>query len=241
MTITAQDVLKSLTGRTNINNDNNNNNNNDIITSIIVPIGSNEEVNTTSSSLLASPSSQALVPEALVPSCAPPSRIGRLPPTWKSVKIDLFQNGTNKDGRELLTLKLGIIPKGETKPVSLTAQLNSPIRHIYRKVDKEDLLTNPHWIKVKEYDKTNRQSIKGLRGSKFYINMKSGSIEEMVVFLYKYENYWCMELIKCGEIFEFLIDEEGSSQFRKSNGIATAFYGEKNTGIKWISQKELGI
>ena len=246
MAKTAKQVLESLTGRTNINNDNNDNNDNNLITSIIVlPSSSNDCSNPMSStSQLASSSSTTLVPEELVlPQSGngrPARRIGDLPLNWQSVKLDLFQNGLTKSGKQSLTLKMGIIVRGQTEPVALTAQMNSPIRHIYRGVPKEDLL-DPHWQMAKEYDRVNRRTIKDLRGSKFYLNMKSGSVENLVAWLYNESNYWCLTLIKSGEMYEFLIEDEGSPAFRKNNGVATSYYGEVNRARRWVSQKELGI
>jgi hypothetical protein len=241
---TAEEMLSRLKGRTNINNTNNDNNDNNLITSIIVPSSNDRRDLMSSTSLLASSASPLPVPEGLVTplggSELPAHKIGDLPPTWQSVKIDLFCNGINARGRQILTLKLGIIPKGQTKPVEITAQLNSPIRHIYRGVAKEDLL-NPHWLRVKKFEQENRKQIKDLRGSKFYIEQKSGSIEELVGWVYNEHDYWCLSLIKSGELFEYLIEDEGSTQFRKNNGIATSYYAETGQGRRWISQKELGI
>ena len=240
----ASDVLKSLIGRTNINNDNNDNNDNNIITSIIVP-SSNDSGNLMSStSLLASSASPLHVPEELV---LPQSgnersarKIGSLPISWSSVKIDLFCNGKTVKDKQKLTLKVGIILPNKTEPIALTAQLNSPIRHIYRGVPKEDLFEK-HWQAVKAYEQANRKTSKNLRGSKFYMPGKTGSIEEIVAWVYQLQDYWCLDIIRQGELYEFLLDDTGSPAFQKFNGIATAYYGTATTERRWISLKELGI
>ena len=240
----ATDVLTALTGRTNINNDNNDNNDNNLITSMIVPSSNLRGSPMSSTSLMPSSASPTPVPEELV---VPQSgfgrtarKIGSLPPTWSSVKIDLFCNGSTVRGKKKLTIKVGIILPNKPEPISLTAQLNSPIRHIYRGVPKEDLFQR-HWQVVKSYEQANRKTNKDLRGSKFYMPGKSGSIEEITAWVYQIQDYWCLDIIRQGELYEFLLDDSGSPAFQKCNGIATGYYGTASTERRWVSLKELGI
>lgn len=227
--------------RTNINNINNNQLQlKTLITSSILPISQDEcEELTTSSSLVASPPSaenQVALSHSDRGNNTPAPLI--LPKEWFGLKIDLYQNSIKK-GKPQLTLKLGIIPRTTKKSVSITAQLNSPLRHMYNGLSEEER-ANEHWQKVEKYVKFMRKEHRDLRGSKFYTNKKEGTVPELVAFVY-YTDCWTVDIINNGEFYQYHLLDEGSQSFRANNGIATTYVGSNNVIRNWIDRKALGI
>jgi hypothetical protein len=227
--------------RTNINNINYNQLQlTTLITSSILPISQDEcEGHTTSSSLVASPppaENQVALSHSERDNDTPAPLI--LPKEWFGLKLDLYQNSI-KRGRVQLTLKLGIIPRTTKKSVSITAQLNSPLRHMYKGLSDEER-TNDHWQKVEKYVKFMRKEFKDLRGSKFYTNKKEGTVPDLVGFVY-YNDCWTVDIINNGEFYQYCLLEDGSESFRTNNGIATTYVGSNNVIRNWIDRKALGI
>lgn len=211
-----------------------------LTTSSILPTGDQNDgrspdKSTPSASLLASPSAKAKSGELL------DSRSGsgrpRLPLNWNGVKFDLFQNGVSKKGKIQYRLVMSVLNE-QRKFVSLRASLNSPLRHMYRQVD----MSSAHWQCVLQIQKQLKPIYENLRGSKFYIQGKKGSVDGMCCFMHMENACATVTLIKDAEVYKFDLNADISDAFAKKNGVATVYIGSQNQNkINWISQKELGI
>jgi hypothetical protein len=205
-------------------------------TSIIFPnerdVGGSPSNSTPSASLLASTSSQA--------SPNPESGSGRPAPTkipseWLGVKFDLFLNEPKK-GKLQYKLVMSVI-NSQRKSVNLKASLNSPLRYIYHGCD----MTTPFWQLVKQTQNELKSQHANLKGSKFYQNVKQGTLDNHAIFLHNENNCWTATLVKDSNIYTFDLNGECSDNFIKQNGLATAFFGSTGKTIKWINPKDLGI
>lgn len=257
MTNTANHLASLIRGRTNINNDNHDKHDTHIIDGIHekndihfndCSRSNQEEIPT--SSFIGRPASQSQEtntreipsgPANLGSSAALAPETDLLPAKWKSVKLDLFSPGNMADGRAKKTLKMGIISRTTNSPVNLTAQLNSPIRHVYRNVPPDEI-DNQHWTNVRTHEAYLRSRYRDLRASKFYQSGKKGTIGAIVAFVYVNEQQThMMDLIYDGKLYEYRIADPGSDAFRQNSGFATAFYSIVNTRANWIKPEDLGI
>lgn len=234
----ASDVLNKILSNKSKNINNINYNQQQLTTSttsIIFPnerdVGGSPSNSTPSASLLASPSAEKPIPQS---GSGRPAQI-KVPPEWLGVKFDLFLNEAKK-GKLQYKLVMSVI-NSQRKSVNLKASLNSPLRYIYHGCD----ITLPFWQLVKQTQTDLKNQFPNLKGSKFYQNVKQGTLDNHAVFLHSENNCWTVTLVKDISIYTFDLNGDCSDSFIKANGIATAFYGSTGKTIKWINPKDLGI
>ena len=226
----------------NINNTNNTNNTNDTnnkltTTTLVWSKDQSKEKNNLTSSPLgkATPSEKELLD-----SSRQDLGIKRMPSEWRGVKLDLFNNGINKDGSAMMKLNIGVIRKIDGAQVPLQASLNSSWDDsVRRSVDKNDWNNLPHWIRAKQHRKE-LEYLYTIRASKIGLKQKSGGTE-MVAFVYQDRaDRWCVDILREGQIYSFVLDDKLSeNQLAQGKLIATVYAGTKKTRL--IAAKELGI
>jgi hypothetical protein len=168
------------------------------------------------------------------------SSIKKLPAAWRGVKLDLFQNGQNKDSTLSLKLNISVLEKNAGKQIQLMAALNSKFdSSVQRGVEPDDWKNNPHWICVRQLRKELTSLYNDVRISKVGLKNKGGGTE-MVVFVYKDRtDAWCVDYVREAQVYQFdLIDPLTDAQ-KASKIIASGFHGNKTR--KLITAKELGI
>lgn len=204
------------------NNYNDYNDTNNILTTTTLCQTSNEEEVVTSSSL-----------------GQKEKDIVKLPPEWRGVKLDLFCNGTNKDGSASLKLNIGIIRAEDGESVPLQASLNSNWDSgVRRGVDAQDWREHSQWIQVKKH----RKELSYLyepRASKIGLKRKAGGTE-MVAFVYQdRKNIWCVDIVRNARIYAFELTDPLNKKQTAGNMIATAYRGVRKHAL--IKPEELGI
>ncbi len=213
----------------NINITNNNNNNNDTnnkITTTTLCHKSNARSKTTSSRSLGRESKSK---EKVTL---------KLPQMWRGVKLDLFCNGKNKDGSDMMKLNVGVIRHDNGEIVPLQASLNSSWDSgVRRSVDTREWRESNHWIKMKMH-KRELEYVYNIRASKIGLKQKKGGTE-MVAFVYKHQDTWCVDIGRDGVIYNFELTDEVNEKQSTGNMIATAYAGARATRL--IKPQELGI
>jgi hypothetical protein len=234
----AKSVLVSKQ-ETNINNTNNTNNTNnfndtnfnDCFQETIKQISS---VTPAASSGLASLSASQDSGEVICSGVGNPSA----PRGWRGLKLDLFQNGLTKTMKPSYKLKLGIIkPDGTLQ--SLVANLNSPPRYIWRKVDVLDR-ANIHWNTVADIMQIFEDNNIDFRASKCALPHKSSGTE-VVAFLSQTEQEFVVTIVIDAVRYDYSLPKQGTvNQIQKNaNCIASKFIGKESTPL--LSTKDLGI
>ena len=229
------DAKKSANINNNNYNNNTNNNNNKITTSMIASLQEDsnlEEVVTASSlgSLREEESSSSLVKEKVT---------RKLPPTWRGIKLDLFRNGLNKDGTEMLKMNVTVIDKLNGSKIQLMAALNSSFdSSIRRGVEKPNWREESHWIRVRQHYKELKMRFDNIRTSKLGLKNK-GRGTEITVFLYVNAGVWCVDLIREGEVYYLDLTDSVNELQKKGNIIASGYHGSKMQ--KLLTAKDLGI
>lgn len=236
---TASDVLNEIFSTKSKNINNINYNQQQLTTSTTSIIFPNERDESGCSSNI-TPSASPLASTSSKASPYPQSGSGRpaqikIPPEWIGVKFDLFLNEAKK-GKLQYKLVMSVI-NSQRKSVNLKASLNSPLRYIYHGCD----MTLPFWQLVKQTQTELKSQFANLKGSKFYQNVKQGTLDNHAVFLHNENNCWTATLVKDTSIYKFDLNGDCSDAFIKNNGLATAFYGSTGKTIKWINPKDLGI
>jgi hypothetical protein len=219
----------------NTNNYNNTNNTNNELTTTTLCNSNDEEVMALTPSSLGLKSKE----KEFLDSKSKEKVALELPAEWRGVKLDLFCNGTNKDGSASLKLNIGVIRKLDGAQVALQASLNSSWDSgVRRGVDAQDWSNESHWIKVKQHRKELEYIYKP-RFSKIGLKQKAGGTE-MVAFVYKdRKQVWCADIVREGSVYSFELTDQMSAAQSESNLIATAYVGVKKRPL--IKAKELGI
>jgi len=209
------------------NNYNNNNDTNDKLTTSTFAKSNDEEVMALTSSSLGR---ESLSEKEVVL---------KLPPEWRGVKLDLFCNGTNKDGSDSLKLNIGVIRSQDGEQVSLQASLNSSWDSgVRRGVDADSWRESSQWIVVRKHRKE-LEYIYEPRASKIGLKQKQGGTE-MVAFVYKdRKGVWCVDIIRNAKVYAFELTDPLSQAQQQKNMIATAYRGVKKRSL--IKPEELGI
>lgn len=225
------------TGRTKINNINNinyTNNINDINYNVCVSDTIKEKTPGTpsASSGLASLSSG----ESFSSGVGNPGN-ETLPRNWRGLKIDIFDNSPAKD-QSLIKIGLGVI-KADGTTQNLRALMNSPARHVWRKVEPKDQ-HNAHWSLVREIQEDFKQSKISFRCSKFLLPNK-GNATDFVGFLSETETQWLFLLIINGRKYDYWIDKKGTTSLaqRRGNIIASKFIGKEHQPL--LTAEDLGL
>lgn len=214
----------------NINKTNNYNNTNDtnnkLTTSTFAKSNDEEMIDLTSSSLGRTSSSEE-------------KGIVKLPPEWRGVKLDLFNNGSNKDGTASLKLNIGVIRAQDGEQVPLQASLNSNWDSgVRRGVEATQWRENSHWIRVRQHRKE-LEYVYTPRYSKIGLKQKQGGTE-MVAFVYQdRKGVWCVDIIRNARVYNFELTGQMSQAQTNNNMIATAYAGIKKRSL--IKPEELGI
>lgn len=218
MAKSAKDVLDQITMINNINYNNNNNN------TIFVSDESEVEISETKSlSGLASLSASQPLEVAFMPQ-------GELPTRWQGVKLDLFENPR-------LKLKLTIVISGNNK-FQCIAALNSPTSYVFRGRN-EGKGSDDYWAAVEAVIAKHKNK-PGFCISKISKPRKGQTIDGMAAGLYIEDNVYHCAVIYDYQVFEYKLTGKVSDNFRKMNGIATAYIGKTNTR-PWADKEELGI
>ena len=218
MAKTAKDMLSELSQITMINNIKYNKDNNN---TSIVSNESNEVKQSTSFS--SGPATRKPLGEAFASS-------GTLPGNWRGVKLDLFANPGH-------TLKITIIRHDGTR-FACTSNLNSPRSYVFRGRDQGQG-TDTHWWLVEDL-MAHRDNVE-YKISKVNKPRKGGTLNDFAAMLYLQDTVWHLELIYEYQVWQFKLDRPISEEFKKSNGIATAYFGITTTSKPWQDPKELGI
>jgi hypothetical protein len=230
--LNLREILAEETNINNINNINYNNNINDFNFNICSS-ETNELTKTpaVASDIASRPQLESVVPQEGIAAL-------KLPPRWRGVKLDLFDNGTNKNTTPSLKLKVNVIKQDGTTQ-SLVANLNSPHRYTFRVVDPIDQV-NFHWTCVKNYMLELKNNEIDFRISKCALPNKQGGTEAVVI-LMESDAQWVVHLINEGKIYEFLLDKLAglNKNQRASNMIASKFFGQEMKRL--YSLKELGL
>lgn len=219
----------------NTNNYNNNNDNNDKITTSTIASGKGEvDTPVTSSSL-----GQRSKEKELLDSRAKKKVAVKLPAEWRGVKLDLYNNGNNKDGSPSLKLNISVIRALDGEQVKLQASLNSNWDSgVRRGIDSQEYATSSHWIRVKQHRKE-LEYIYEPRASKIGLKQHQGGTE-MVAFVYQdRKGVWCVDIVREGTVYEFELTDPMSQKQSQTNQIATAYRGVKKRSL--IKPRELGI
>lgn len=235
-------VLQELKKPANINNTNNNNDTNDTkdeLTTTIHCLRSNgKEVE-----VMASPSLGRLRLGEESLDSKPKRKVARkLPPEWRGIKLDLYCNGTNKDGSSSLRLNLGIIRSLDGQQIPLMALLNSSWDDgVRRGVDIEQWNTNSHWIRARQHRKELNYIYQDVRTSKIGKRAKQGGTN-WVAYVYKnLEDIWCVDILRDAQIYTFdLTDQMSQAQLEQGKMIATGYHGIKKQALI-DPKKEWGI
>ena len=69
---------------------------------------------------------------------------------------------------------------------------------------------------------------------------KGGTIDGLTTSVYMNDSTHCVTLVYDHQIYNFELLGVCSEAFRKTNGVATAYFG-KTTAPKWHNKKDLGI
>jgi hypothetical protein len=220
---------------TNINNTNNNNNTNNFNNTNFNDCFQ-ETIKQISSVTPAA--SSGLAP--LTPGVVTCSGVGNpsAPRGWRGLKLDLFQNGLTKTMKPSYKLKLGIIkPDGTLQ--SLVANLNSPPRYIWRKVDVLDR-ANTHWNAVADIMQIFEDNNIDYRASKCALPHKSSGTE-IVAFLSQTDQEFIATIVIDAVRYDYSLAKQGTvNQIQKNaNCIASKFIGKETTPL--LSTKDLGI
>ena len=239
--ISHLNLVDDLEKPANINNTNNTNNTNDTnnkltTTTLVWSKDQSKEKDKLTSSPLGKPIEEQ---EPLDSSCQDLG-VKKMPGEWRGVKLDLFNNGINKDGSAMMKLNIGVIRKIDGAQVPLQASLNSSWDDsVRRSVDKNDWNNLPHWIRAKQHRKE-LEYLYNIRASKIGLKQKSGGTE-MVAFVFQDRaNIWCVDILREGQIYSFeLKDTLSENQIAQGKIIATVYAGTKKTRL--ITAKELGI
>lgn len=228
----------------NINNTNNTNNTNDtnnfLTTTTLVwsKDQSKEKENMTSSPLgKASPLETSSQEKEPLDSSQKISH-KKMPSEWRGVKLDLYNNGINKDGSAKMKLNIGVIKKIDGSQVPLQASLNSSWDDgVRRSVDKNDWNNDPHWIKVKQHRKE-LEYLYDIRASKIGLKQKSGGTELVAFVFQDCSKTWCVDIISECQVYSYeLTDELSESQIAQGHMIATVYAGLKKQRL--LTAKEL--
>jgi hypothetical protein len=161
-----------------------------------------------------------------------------LPPGWRGVKLDLFDNGVRGSGKRSLKLKLGII-KNDGTIQSLVALMNSPVGYVWRQVADTDR-NNAHWTAVRNLQDTLESVNQPYRISKCSTPHKGGSTE-IVAVLIENNGYWSVAVIREGQQYQYVIpaDSDLTAAQRSGNIIASKFIGKNQRPL--LTAQELGI
>jgi hypothetical protein len=161
-----------------------------------------------------------------------------LPPGWRGVKLDLFDNGVKGSGKRSLKLKLGII-KSDGTTQSLIALMNSPVSYVWRQVEDTDR-HNAHWITVRNLQDTLEANDIKYRISKCSTPHKGGSTE-IVAILIEGDSHWSIAIIREGQQYDYVIanDSPVTAAQRAGNIIASRFVGQNHRPL--LTAQELGI
>lgn len=160
-----------------------------------------------------------------------------LPRNWRGLKIDLFDNSTNKD-QTVLKLGIGII-KSDGTTQNLRAHMNSPARYVWRGVEPVDMANN-HWQLVKTIQQEFKTNEIEFKCSKFSLPNK-GKGTELVGFLAETDSQWLVILVLNARRFEYWLNKSGTTNQSQRNGniIATKFVGKDRQPL--LSLEELGL
>jgi len=228
----------------NINNTNNTNNTNNKLTTttLVWSQDQSKEQNNLTSSPLGKPSQEQELLDSSQEKVVQrmPATPKRMPAPWRGVKLDLFNNGINKDGSAMMKLNIGVIKKIDGSQVALQASLNSSWDDSVRRgVDKNDFNTDSHWIKAKQHRKE-LEYLYSIRASKIGLKQKGGGTE-MVAFVFQdHSDTWCVDILHESQIYSFkLTDPLSENQIKQGKMIATVYDGVKK--VKLLTAKELGI
>lgn len=163
----------------------------------------------------------------------------KLPPAWKYLKLDLYQNGTLKSGMPSYKLKAWIKPKSSAD-LELVSLLNTPWESGRMKynVDDDEWKNDSHWQTVKQHYHLIKNTYDDLRTSKLAKTFK-GSPTPIAVFLYKDRQDYGIDLIIKGELYNYWLSTELTEQQQKTNQIATLKIGHKQQ--KMLSWEDLGL
>lgn len=154
---------------------------------------------------------------------------GTLPPKWRGLKIDLFENPR-------LKLKFSIIRQDNTK-FECVAGMNSPRSYVFRgRVEGKG--TEEYWNAVEQlFEK--RKDEQNFRISKISKPRKGQTLNGLAVALYQ-QKHWMIDLVYYDTIYTFALKGKTSDSFSKANGIATGYYGITTTR-PWADLEELGL
>lgn len=235
-------ILQELKKPANINNTNNYNNTNDtkdeLTTTIHCQESNEEEVE-----VVAAPSLGRLrLEKESLDSKAKKKVALKLPAEWRGVKLDLYCNGTNKNGTASLRLNLGVIRSLDGEQIPLMALLNSSWDDgVRRGVDTEEWNTHSHWIRAKQHRKELNYIYKDVRISKIGKRAKQGGTK-WVAYVYKdHAKTWCVDILREAQIYSFSLTEQMSqAQLEQGNMIATGYFGIKKQALI-DPKKEWGI
>lgn len=234
----AKRTKAEMDGRTNINNinyNNNNNNNNDNNYFKFVREDNKQENHGLTSSIDFKTNTNTKEELKSIKGALAP--LGYIPPEWRGVKLDLFNNPAKGKSKGGLKLAISIIRQDGTT-INLTAALNSPQRHVFRGRTAGNG-SESFWNTLTGLMKL-RNKESNYRVSKFSKQNKSGTVKDFGVILYK-THVWMVDIIRKDEVFSFALSDNLTDKMRKTNIIASKYYGAGGKSNNWSSLEDLGI
>jgi len=164
-----------------------------------------------------------------------------LPPEWRGIKLDLYCNGSNKDGSMMLKLNVGVIRHLDGEQIPLQASLNSSWDNSVRRgVDPVEWASDPHWIRAKQHRKELEYRYKDvLRTSKIGKKAKQGGTN-WVAYVYQTGVDWHVDVLRETKLYHFTLGDKMSQKQQNSNMIATGYFGVKRVALI-DPKKEWGI
>lgn len=234
--------LDDLKKPANINNTNNYNNSNDTKDKLTTTIHC-QESNAEEVESLASPSLGRLRLEKESLDSKSRKKVAvKLPPEWRGIKLDLYCNGTNKNGTASLRLNLGVIRSLDGDRIPLMAALNSSWDDgVRRGVDKEAWSSDSHWIRAKQHRKELNYLYDDIRTSKIGKKTKQGGTNWVAYVYADLDTSWCVDILRDAQVYTFkLTDQMSLAQQEQGNMIATGYFGIKKKALI-DPKKEWGI
>ena len=159
-----------------------------------------------------------------------------IPATWHSLKIDLFDNATDKElmlNKSRLKLSFAIKKHNEQDYRYFRAMMNSPIRNLKRGIGAD--WDHEHYSQVRQrYEEIVSDlgnDCEYIAASKCFQKgyaQKKHSVDGMSAILFRFDNAWYVDLhLKLDTYIYKLTGANLSKKQRQGNVIATAFEKQK--------------
>jgi|DEB0MinimDraft_10_1074344.scaffolds.fasta_scaffold68797_2 hypothetical protein len=160
-----------------------------------------------------------------------------IPETWYSLKIDLFDNATDKDlmlNKSKLKLSFAIKKHNEQTYRYYRAMMNSPIRNFKRGIGSD--WDHKHYAQVRQhYDSIVAdlgEDCEYIAASKCFCKgyaQKKHSVEGMSTILFRYDNAWYVELFLRNDRYTFKLTGANLSKSQRQNNMIASVLEKHKT------------